>query len=154
MQKQSLEIQAVFIDRDGTIGGTGHFIHPKDFVLFPNAREAIRLLKNNGLPVFAFTNQYRISRGEASIQEFEEQLIVNVGSVGLPAYKEELPFPHVMESNSPHAVYVIANKEQGDTWNIEHMMIHYDWDQASTIAEDNGREDYACAIKTGRAFMG
>jgi histidinol phosphatase-like enzyme len=23
--------QAVFIDRDGTIGGTGHFIHPSNF---------------------------------------------------------------------------------------------------------------------------
>jgi HAD superfamily hydrolase (TIGR01662 family) len=73
LKKQNLGIQAVFIDRDGTIGGTGHFIHPNDFLLFPNAQEAINLLKNNGLKVFAFTNQYRISRGEATIQEFEEQ---------------------------------------------------------------------------------
>ncbi len=30
-------LQAVFIDRDGTMGGTGHFIHPRDFELFPFA---------------------------------------------------------------------------------------------------------------------
>ncbi len=24
-------VEAVFIDRDGTMGGTGHFIHPRDF---------------------------------------------------------------------------------------------------------------------------
>lgn len=73
MHKQNLAIQAVFIDRDGTIGGTGHFIHPKDFTLFPKTQEAINLLKANGLKVFAFTNQYRISRGEATLQQFEEQ---------------------------------------------------------------------------------
>ncbi|WP_168124067.1 HAD-IIIA family hydrolase [Paenibacillus sp. HB172176] len=67
------ELQAVFIDRDGTIGGTGHFIHPNDFSLFKHSQEAINLLKENGLKVFAFTNQYRISRGEATIEEFKEQ---------------------------------------------------------------------------------
>jgi HAD superfamily hydrolase (TIGR01662 family) len=67
------DIQAVFLDRDGTIGGTGHFIHPKDFVLFPFAQESIELLKKDGLKVFAFTNQYRISRGEASLDDFKKQ---------------------------------------------------------------------------------
>jgi HAD superfamily hydrolase (TIGR01662 family) len=73
MIKPNLDIQAVFVDRDGTIGGTGHFIHPRDFELYPNAQGAITLLKRNGIKVFAITNQYRISRGEATIQEFEEQ---------------------------------------------------------------------------------
>ncbi|WP_285074978.1 hypothetical protein [Paenibacillus sp. UMB7766-LJ446] len=68
-----MDIQAVFMDRDGTIGGTGHFIHPRDFELYPNAKEAIMLLKTSGIKVFAFTNQYRISRGEATVQDFDEQ---------------------------------------------------------------------------------
>lgn len=67
------ELQAVFIDRDGTIGGTGHFIHPKEFKLFKHSQAAINLLKDSGLMVFAFTNQYRISRGEATIEEFKDQ---------------------------------------------------------------------------------
>jgi len=66
-------IQAVFIDRDGTIGGTGHFIHPSDFTLYATSQTAINLLKEEGLRVFAFTNQYRIARGEATVQEFEDQ---------------------------------------------------------------------------------
>jgi HAD superfamily hydrolase (TIGR01662 family) len=66
-------VQAVFIDRDGTIGGTGHFIHPRDFELYPNAQEAITLLKQNGMKVFALTNQHRISRGQATVREFEQQ---------------------------------------------------------------------------------
>jgi len=66
-------VRAVFIDRDGTIGGTGHFIHPRDFRLFNGAQEAINSLKEAGLKVFAFTNQHRISRGEATIEEFKAQ---------------------------------------------------------------------------------
>lgn len=81
------------------------------------------------------------------------KFIVNTGSVGLPAYKDDLPFPHVMESNSPYADYVVAQKVSGSMWNIEHKMIHYDWDKASSIAKENGREDYAFAINTGRAFV-
>lgn len=64
------ELQAVFIDRDGTIGGTGHFIHPRDFTLYEGVQEAIIELKEAGLKIFAFTNQHRISRGEATLQDF------------------------------------------------------------------------------------
>lgn len=39
--------QAVFIDRDGTIGGDGHFIHPRDFVLYQGAQESIGSLKHS-----------------------------------------------------------------------------------------------------------
>lgn len=68
-----MPIQAVFIDRDGTIGGTGHFIHPDNFHPFPYSLDAIRRLKELGIKVFAFTNQYRISRGEATYEQFKEQ---------------------------------------------------------------------------------
>lgn len=68
-----LDCQAVFIDRDGTIGGTGHFIHPRDFVLYQGAQESIKRLKEAGLKVFAFSNQTRISRGEATEEEFKSQ---------------------------------------------------------------------------------
>ncbi|TQR19017.1 HAD-IIIA family hydrolase [Psychrobacillus vulpis] len=68
-----MNIQAVFIDRDGTIGGTGHFIHPKDFKPYDFSQEAFQLLKEHGIKTIAFTNQHRISRKEASIQEFQEE---------------------------------------------------------------------------------
>ena len=42
------DIQAVFIDRDGTIGGTGHFIHPSNFKQYEGAQEAINQLKRAG----------------------------------------------------------------------------------------------------------
>lgn len=66
-------IQAVFIDRDGTIGGTGHFMHPKDFTPYNFSVEALQLLKKSNLPIYACTNQYRISRGEATIDDFRRE---------------------------------------------------------------------------------
>src|SRR6266404_234997 len=38
------------------------------------------------------------------------QTILNPGSVGLPAYSDDLPVPHVMETYSPHASYAILTR--------------------------------------------
>lgn len=70
-----MDIEAVFIDRDGTIGGTGHFIHPKDFVPYSFSKEAIQLLQSQGIKMFGFTNQHRVSRGEATIVEFQQEFL-------------------------------------------------------------------------------
>jgi histidinol phosphatase-like enzyme len=40
-----MEYQAVFIDRDGTLGGSGHFKHPKEFSSYPYSEEALSMLK-------------------------------------------------------------------------------------------------------------
>jgi len=64
------KIEAVFIDRDGTIGGNGHFIHPNNFSVYPFFKEAIELLKCHKIKIYAFTNQHRISRGEVTIEDF------------------------------------------------------------------------------------
>lgn len=69
------DIQAVFIDRDGTIGGTGHFIHPREFTPYPFSLSAFQLLKDNGIKMFACTNQHRISRGEATINDFSKEFM-------------------------------------------------------------------------------
>ncbi|WP_430791460.1 HAD-IIIA family hydrolase [Virgibacillus flavescens] len=69
------EIQAVFIDRDGTIGGTGHFIHPNDFTAYPFSQSAFNLLKENNIKTFAITNQHRISRGEATVSDFYQEFM-------------------------------------------------------------------------------
>ena len=67
-------IQAVFIDRDGTIGGDDQVIYPGDFKLFPNVSEAIQQLKMAGILICSFTNQPGISKGEVTISSFEKEL--------------------------------------------------------------------------------
>ncbi|WP_274319287.1 HAD-IIIA family hydrolase [Paenibacillus qinlingensis] len=68
-------MQAVFIDRDGTLGGNGHFIHPRDFALFPFSLVALQLLKEHDIKIFALTNQHNISKGLVTEQEFQEEFI-------------------------------------------------------------------------------
>lgn len=68
------EIQAVFLDRDGTIGGNGGWIPPKYFTPYPYTAEAIKMLKEEGIKVFAFTNQHPISEGKSTVEEFAEEL--------------------------------------------------------------------------------
>lgn len=66
-------IEAVFIDRDGTVGGTGHFIHPREFIPYSYSRDALSILKQEGIKRYALTNQHRISRGEATLEDFYEE---------------------------------------------------------------------------------
>ncbi|WP_282139659.1 HAD-IIIA family hydrolase [Cytobacillus oceanisediminis] len=70
-----MNIQAVFIDRDGTIGGSDKVIYPGEFELFPNVADSIQYLKDSGILIFSFTNQPGISKGEATVEDFEKELI-------------------------------------------------------------------------------
>jgi putative phosphoesterase len=77
------------------------------------------------------------------------RLIVNPGSVGLPAYDDDRPFPHVVESGSPHARYAIVSEAEGQ-WSAELLMVDYDWERAARDADAHGRPDWARALRTGR----
>lgn len=79
---------------------------------------------------------------------FARCLVVNPGSVGLPAYEDDHPFPHAVETGSPHARYAIANLQYG-FWSAELRMVKYDWEAAAQTAEANGRADWARALRTG-----
>lgn len=76
-------------------------------------------------------------------------LVLNPGSVGWPAYADDLPHPHVIEAGTPHARYAVADDAEG-AWRAEFHAVTYDWDAAATIAEGNGRPDVARALRTGR----
>jgi predicted phosphodiesterase len=84
-----------------------------------------------------------------TIQMPNGTLVVNPGSVGLPAYTEQSPYPHGMEAGSPHARYAIVTRS-GDSWQVEHRAVVYDWESAARLAEQNGRPDWASWLRTGR----
>ena len=79
------------------------------------------------------------------------QIIVNPGSVGLPAYKDDEPIIHVMENFIPYASYTILEK-QGENWEISNKKIPYNTDKAKEESKKRGREDWAFYLKTGRAL--
>jgi predicted phosphodiesterase len=75
-------------------------------------------------------------------------LMVNPGSVGLPAYDDETPEYHVVETGSPHARYAILEYKNSN-WQAEMISVGYDAQQAAQQARKNGRPDWEYALRTG-----
>lgn len=78
------------------------------------------------------------------------RFIVNPGSVGLPAYWDDVPCSHVMEAGSPHARYAILTRRAAG-WVAEHVAVVYDWNRAAHAAREHGRDDWAAWLATGHA---
>ena len=76
------------------------------------------------------------------------QIVVNPGSVGLAAYDDIDPFPHKMETGSPHARYAWIERS-GSSWNIELRAIVYEWTQQAQIAKARDWAEWARALETG-----
>lgn len=76
-------------------------------------------------------------------------LVVNPGSVGYPAYDANTPYPHVMESGTPHAQYALIEDRSGQ-WQVDFRSVEYDWGKAARLARRNGRDDVEYALRTGR----
>jgi putative phosphoesterase len=80
------------------------------------------------------------------------RIVINPGSVGLPAYTDKEPVAHAMEMGAPHARYaVLERRKSGEPWHVTFRIVTYDWNAASGRAAAKGREDWARWIKTGYA---
>ena len=77
------------------------------------------------------------------------RLIVNPGNVGCPAYSDEMPVPHVVETGTPDASYAILEK-QSDRWSASIRYVSYDHMAMSMLAAERNRPDWASALATGR----
>jgi diadenosine tetraphosphatase ApaH/serine/threonine PP2A family protein phosphatase len=75
--------------------------------------------------------------------------IVNPGSVGLPAYDDDHPHPHVVENGSPQARYAVVEKRPAG-WQVDLRAVAYDAETAARQAESHGRGDWADALRSGR----
>ncbi|HUY15650.1 MAG TPA: metallophosphoesterase family protein [Terriglobia bacterium] len=77
------------------------------------------------------------------------QLVVNPGSVGVPAYEVGEPVPHRMETFAPHASYAILEKIAAG-WMVSFHRVPYHHGAAAVQAESLGRKDWARNITRGR----
>jgi predicted phosphodiesterase len=143
------------------IGGTYYMIHGTYFddtqylledvssgePILRDEKKIIELLDDIKAP-FIFCGHSHIPR---CVKLSTGQVAINPGSVGLPAYQDELPNPHIMENNSPDASYIILTVDE-TSYNIEQIKVAYDFESAAKKAQENGREDWAYALKTGKVF--
>jgi putative phosphoesterase len=77
-----------------------------------------------------------------------QRLIVNPGSVGQPAFDDDLPYPHVVESGSPDARYAIVEAVKGN-WVSQLFTVPYDHQAMAQLARLRQRPDWECALLTG-----
>jgi len=78
-----------------------------------------------------------------------DTLVVNPGSVGLPAFDDDHPYAHFMETGSPHARWALVERVDAG-WQVQQRLSAYDWQAAARRAEASGRGDWADALLTGR----
>ena len=78
-------------------------------------------------------------------------IVLNPGSVGLPAYRDPTGVAHVSEVGSPHARYALVSRDNGSK-TIELISLDYDHASAAKRAADNGSPGWAHAIATGFAL--
>lgn len=76
------------------------------------------------------------------------RLIVNPGSVGCPAYDDDLPHYHKVEAGHPFASYAIMEKLDG-IWIPTFRQVAYDYRAMAELAAERGRKDWASGLATG-----
>lgn len=76
-------------------------------------------------------------------------LVVNPGSVGLPAYRTDWPSPHRAETGTPHARYAVLQRH-GHDWEAELVAVEYDFRAMARLAAARGCGDWSMALRTGR----
>lgn len=77
-------------------------------------------------------------------------LVADPGSVGLQAYTDDSPFPHVMEAGTPDARYSVIHRSHLGI-QVKNYAVAYDWVSAAETAVKNHRADWAEWLRTGLA---
>ncbi|MBU1235424.1 MAG: metallophosphatase family protein [Gammaproteobacteria bacterium] len=77
-------------------------------------------------------------------------LIVNPGSVGLPAFDDDYCHPHVIETGSPDARYALLEEVAG-AWSAELITVPYPYRQMAELARSRGMKDWAYSLDSGYA---
>ena len=116
----------------------------KDFVKIKESAELESILEKIEQQIIICGHSH-VSR----IVRTKNKVIINTGSVGLPAYDDELPIYHKMENFNPFANYSILGFDN-NSYIIDRIAINYDFESAAKLAEFNGRKNWAKWIRSGQ----
>ena len=76
------------------------------------------------------------------------RMVVNPGSVGVPGFSYNVPFPHLIEAGTPDARYAILELA-GSEWRVTFRHVPYDHAAMAALARRNGYPEFASALATG-----
>jgi predicted phosphodiesterase len=83
-----------------------------------------------------------------AVRSSSGQLIVNPGSVGLPALETTRPYKVFVETGSPDARYAIL-EQRGGSWIPMLISVPYQHQTMADLAQARNRPDWAHALRTG-----
>jgi diadenosine tetraphosphatase ApaH/serine/threonine PP2A family protein phosphatase len=76
------------------------------------------------------------------------RMVVNPGSVGLPAYDGQRPVYHMVQTGTPDACYAVLERS-AHGWSVTFRHVPYDTTAMAVLARRNGAELWAQALETG-----
>ena len=82
------------------------------------------------------------------VELFDGRIIVNPGSVGLPAYADDEPFAHAVENGGPDARYCIYDDAAAE---VTFHAVAYDHEAAARKAEAEGLDSWGWYLREGLA---
>ena len=82
------------------------------------------------------------------------RVVLNPGSVGLPAFYDPEEPALVSEAGAPLARYAVLQVENGRVSSVEQIALAYDHEAAARRATSNGSPEWAYALRTGRMSSG
>ncbi|ANP86720.1 metallophosphoesterase family protein [Rhizobium leguminosarum] len=119
-------------------------VSPEGFVFLKPIEAIEALAEGVDLPLILCGHSH-IPR---AVRLSDGRLIVNPGSVGCPAYNDELPYYHKVEAGHPLASYAVLEKAAGG-WTWQFRTVAYDHMAMSALAAERGRADWADALAAG-----
>jgi len=75
-------------------------------------------------------------------------MVVNPGSVGVPGFSYNVPFPHLIEAGTPDARYAILELVLG-SWRVTFRHVPYNHNAMAALARRNGDAEFASALAMG-----
>ncbi|TCP87257.1 putative phosphodiesterase [Rhizobium sp. PP-CC-2G-626] len=77
------------------------------------------------------------------------RLVLNPGSVGCPAYEDDEPVVHKVETGTPRASYAVIDRRGDGSTEVAFRLLAYDHASAARLAAENGHPDWAHVLSTG-----
>ena len=108
-------------------------------IVIKNEKEILESIKDIETKFIAFGHSHL-----EKIMKIENQILINAGSVGLPAYSDNEP-PHKIETHNNYSKYIIVEDN-----NVEICYIEYNYKSAAKKAMENNRPDWSKCIEYGR----
>ena len=76
------------------------------------------------------------------------RMVVNPGSVGVPGFSYNVPYPHLIEAGTPDARYAIL-EQAGSAWRVTFRHVPYDHEAMAALARRKGFAEFASVLATG-----